>query len=63
MISVTKVFTFDSAHNLINYEGACRNLHGHTYKLEVTVCGDINEMGMVCDFSELSLLIKDNIVS
>lgn len=63
MISVTKIFTFDSAHNLINYEGACKNLHGHTYKLEVTVAGDINEMGMICDFNELSFLIKDNIIS
>lgn len=63
MISVTKIFTFDSAHNLINYEGACKNLHGHTYKLEVTVSGKLNDRGMICDFNELSFLIKDNIIS
>ena len=63
MISVTKIFTFDSAHNLINYDGACKNLHGHTYKLEVTVSGEINDMGMICDFNELSFLIKNNIIS
>lgn len=62
MISVTKVFTFDSAHNLLNYEGMCKNLHGHTYKLEVTVTGEINEIGMVCDFTELSALVKENII-
>ena len=63
MISVTKVFTFDSAHNLRDYEGACKNLHGHTYKLEVTVSGELDKIGMVCDFKELSTLIKDNIIS
>lgn len=62
MLSVTKIFTFDSAHNLLNYDGICKNLHGHTYKLEVTVSGDINEIGMVCDFTELSSLIKENII-
>ena len=63
MISVTKVFTFDSAHNLRDYEGACKNLHGHTYKLEVTVSGELDKIGMVCDFKDLSSLIKDNIIS
>ena len=62
MISVTKIFTFDSAHNLLNYEGICKNLHGHTYKLELTVTGEINEIGMVCDFTELSSLVKENII-
>ena len=36
-IEVTKIFRFESAHNLPNYEGDCANLHGHSYKLEVTV--------------------------
>lgn len=63
MISVTKIFSFDSAHNLKNYDGMCKNLHGHTYKLEVTVLGNINNMGMVCDFNELSSLVKNNVIS
>lgn len=63
MISVTKIFTFDSAHNLINYDGACRNLHGHTYKLEVTVGGDVNTSGMICDFTELNEVVRENIIS
>lgn len=63
MISVTKVFTFDSAHNLRDYEGECKNLHGHTYKLEITVSGELDKIGMVCDFKELNSLVKDNIIS
>ena len=52
-IRITKIFTFDSAHQLEDYEGKCRQLHGHTYKLEVTVKGEMGENGMVFDFSIL----------
>lgn len=52
----TKKFTFNSAHKLINYKGKCKNLHGHTYTLMVTVSGEIDKAsGMVIDFN----LIKD----
>ncbi len=37
MISVTKIFTFEAAHRLPEHTGLCKNLHGHTYKLEVTL--------------------------
>lgn len=40
-MKVTKEITFDSAHMLSNYEGKCSNLHGHTYKLQVTLKGDV----------------------
>lgn len=60
---VFKTFTFDAAHKLPNYEGKCKNLHGHTYKLEVSVMGDINkETGMVIDFVDLSKIVKENII-
>ena len=36
---LSKEFNFDSAHNLIHYHGKCENLHGHTYKLKVTLSG------------------------
>ena len=62
MISVTKIWTFDSAHRLPNYRGKCANLHGHTYKLEVTVVGPMQANGMVLDFSLLSRFVKDEIV-
>lgn len=38
-ITVTKIFTFDAAHDLPGYDGKCRQLHGHTYTLEVEVSG------------------------
>lgn len=59
MITVTRVVTFDAAHRLVGYEGPCANLHGHTYKLEVTVEGPIRAgTGMVMDFKELDLEIR-----
>lgn len=67
-IRVTKEFTFDCAHALYNYNGLCRNIHGHTYKLLVTVKGTIDEdesspsYGMIIDFSVLKKLVKKYIV-
>jgi len=55
--SVTKAFRFEAAHNLPGYEGVCANLHGHSYRLEVTVEGEVQtegpNLGMVVDFSDL----------
>lgn len=61
-INVTKIFTFDSAHKLENYDGACKHLHGHTYKLEVTVRGRTDYRGMVIDFSDLKKVTKERVV-
>lgn len=62
IVSVTKEFTFDSAHFLINYNGKCANLHGHTYKLQITVFGRLNEQGMVIDFNELKRVVSEKII-
>lgn len=60
-MKVTKEVTFDSAHMLSNYVGKCHNLHGHTYKLQVTLEGcirlDGNDTGMVMDFNDLKVHI------
>ncbi|MBR5433040.1 MAG: 6-carboxytetrahydropterin synthase QueD [Bacteroidales bacterium] len=67
-IRITKEFVFDAAHNLPHYDGKCRNIHGHTYKLLVTLigepCSDIHspKCGMVLDFSDLKQVIKESIV-
>ncbi len=67
-IRVTKNFEFEMAHALHNYDGLCRNLHGHTYKLSVTVIGntildeDSKKLGMVLDFGLLKTIVKQNIV-
>lgn len=60
-MKVTKEVTFDSAHMLSNYKGKCENLHGHTYKLQVTVEAPLqregNEECMVLDFNTLKKAI------
>ncbi|MDI3473023.1 MAG: 6-pyruvoyltetrahydropterin/6-carboxytetrahydropterin synthase [Thermotogaceae bacterium] len=63
MFCVKKVFTFDAAHNLTKYKGKCEKLHGHTYKLEIKVCGDLNDEEMVLDFSDLSTIVEEEIIS
>lgn len=62
MITVWKIFTFDSAHYLPDYDGKCANMHGHTYKLEVGIEGSIGPNGMVLDFAILSRIVKENII-
>lgn len=68
IVKVSKDFSFEAAHFLEGYEGACRNLHGHSYKLRVSVSGkieplsdDINDL-MVIDFKELSRIVKKLII-
>jgi len=59
---VTKEFTFDSAHFLQDYNGKCENLHGHTYKLQVSVEGARDESGLVIDFVELKKIVNEKII-
>ncbi len=60
---VSKEFKFDAAHNLVRYHGKCEKLHGHTYKLRVTLEGKTNEDGMVYDFAELKKIVDELVVS
>src|SRR5690554_5128741 len=68
IIRVTKRFTFEMAHALYNYDGNCRYIHGHSYKLYVTLLGAVQEDksspkdGMVCDFSVLKGIVKEKII-
>ena len=68
MIRITKIFTFETAQVLYNYDGKCKNMHGHSYKLFVTVKGtpinDINNVknGMVVDFGDIKKIVKEEIV-
>ena len=61
-ISITKSFTFDSAHLLYGYNGACANMHGHTYKCEVTVSGIKNTIGMIVDFKDLKKALNESVM-
>jgi len=67
-IRITKQFSFETGHALYGYDGKCRNVHGHSYKLSVTVIGtpitDSGNVkfGMVIDFSDLKRIVKEEIV-
>ncbi len=67
-IRITKQFSFETGHALYGYDGKCKNVHGHSYKLSVTVIGkpisDTKNVkyGMVIDFSDLKKIVKTEIV-
>ena len=67
-IRITKQFTFETGHALYGYDGKCKNVHGHSYKLSVTVIGSpITDstnvkFGMVIDFGDLKKIVKEDIV-
>jgi len=67
-IRITKQFSFETGHALYGYDGKCKNVHGHSYKLSVTVIGtpilDQNNVkfGMVIDFSDLKKIVREEIV-
>ena len=67
MFSVTKIFRFEAAHSLPNHEGVEKTLHGHSYKLEITVAGELQTegaaKGMVIDPSDLEKKIAAYIAS
>ena len=68
MIRITKAFKFEMAHALHGYDGLCKNIHGHSYRLWVTISGEIkNEKGhkkdgMVLDFDFIKKIIKQAII-
>ena len=68
-VYLTKEFEFEAAHHLINYDGPCANVHGHSYKLQVTVSGSTNVFEteyatdcMVLDFKDLKSIVKTVII-
>lgn len=69
LVRVTKEFDFEMAHALFNYDGLCKNIHGHSYKLKVTVIGEpISDksnpkLGMVIDFKDLKNIVNREIIN
>lgn len=67
-IRITKQFSFETGHALYGYDGKCKNVHGHSYKLSVTVIGtpiidrENVKFGMVIDFSDLKKIVREDIV-
>ena len=68
IIRISKEFNFDMAHALLGYDGLCKNIHGHSYTLVVTVVGvpiantSSPKDGMLIDFKDLKGMIKTHIV-
>ncbi|MCQ2316562.1 MAG: 6-carboxytetrahydropterin synthase QueD [Bacteroidales bacterium] len=68
MFYLTKTFHFEAAHALAGYDGKCRNIHGHSYELQVTVKGmPVDEPGnpkngMVIDFHDLKRIVNEEVV-
>lgn len=73
MLTITKEFVFHAAHRLCRHGltpeknreifGKCAKLHGHTYRLQVSVTGKLNANGMIIDFSDLKRIVRDEIVN
>lgn len=67
-IRITKEFRFEMAHALLGYEGPCKNIHGHSYQLSVTLKGipvdrpGVSQTGMVADFTDLKKIVHEEIV-
>ena len=68
-VRITKEFKFEMAHALHGYDGLCANIHGHSYRLWVTVRGNVKKEnkhikdGMVMDFMDLKSIIKPTIIN
>jgi 6-pyruvoyltetrahydropterin/6-carboxytetrahydropterin synthase len=68
IIRITKEFKFEMAHALLGYDGPCKNIHGHSYALNVTIAGypidDENnpKLGMVMDFGDLKKIVRKAVV-
>jgi 6-pyruvoyltetrahydropterin/6-carboxytetrahydropterin synthase len=67
-IRLTKEFKFEMAHALKGYDGLCRNIHGHSYELLVTINGipisdtSSTKLGMIMDFGDLKKIVRKNII-
>ena len=67
-IRITKLFSFEMAHALENHDGMCQNIHGHSYKLRVTIMGEpafngnSPKEGMLMDFSDLKTIVNKYII-
>ena len=61
-LKVTKQFGFEAAHFLTKYHGKCERMHGHSYKLLVTVEGPLQENGMVIDFVILKKIVRERVI-
>ncbi len=66
-MKITKIIQWDMGHRILNHRSVCKGLHGHRYKAEITVEGDLvsasseSEFGMVMDFADIKMIAKEEI--
>ncbi len=60
---LTRTFIFEAAHALASYRGAPEPLHGHSWRLDITLEGPLDEEGMVFDFLELDRIVQEKVLS
>ena len=59
MFEISAEYSFAAGHALRGYKGKCENVHGHNYKIQVTVAGErLNSIGLLMDFVDLRAAIK-----
>ncbi|MGH9860923.1 MAG: 6-carboxytetrahydropterin synthase QueD, partial [Candidatus Acidiferrales bacterium] len=64
MFEITVDETFSAGHALRGYKGKCENVHGHNYKVRVTLAGtELDQVGLLCDFVHVKKVMKDVIAS
>lgn len=64
MLSITKQFRFEAAHAILNYDGLCKNIHGHSYVLHVCISGKKDpETQMVVDFKFIKKVLEENFLN
>lgn len=68
LVRLTRKFPFEMAHALYGYDGPCKNIHGHSYRLEVTIIGSVLRQsghpkdGMLLDFGDLKRIVHSTVV-
>ena len=60
---IAKLFDIEMAHRLPSHKGKCKNVHGHTYTMEVAISGIPNENGIIIDFQELKQTVTESIIN
>ncbi len=62
IFNLTVKFHFAASHFLTDYHGECEHMHGHNYKLEVKIKGEVQKDGMVIDYKEIKKVVNENVI-
>jgi len=62
-MNLNRTFHFSASHFLPNYNGKCENLHGHNYKLIITITDQVQDDGMVMDYKKIKEIVNEKIIN